>query len=95
MIVANPSFWLAQVLGSWERYEPSKHFDGLVAFHFSSALSKTFSGVRWLVATLAALAAFGRSTGNVGNGNVLTLSMKRQKRDPNPSNDPIAIGMNA
>jgi hypothetical protein len=48
------------------------------------------------VASLVALAALRRSTGrNVGSGKVLTLSMKRQKRDPKPPNGPTAIGMKA
>jgi hypothetical protein len=43
---------------------------------------------------LAALAAFEQSTGNVGNGNVLTSSMKQQKKDLNPLNGLIPMGMN-
>jgi hypothetical protein len=44
--------------------------------------------------SLAALAAFEQSTGNVGKGNVLTSSMKQQKKDLNPLNGLIPMGMN-
>jgi hypothetical protein len=29
VVVAKPNFWCAQVLGSCDRYEPSKHLEGL------------------------------------------------------------------
>jgi hypothetical protein len=47
------------------------------------------------MASLAALAALGRSVGVVGSSKVLTSSMKWQKRDPKPPNGPTAMGMKA
>lgn len=92
VILANPSFWLAQVLRSWVRKEPSKQREGLVAFHFWSALPNTLYGVRWCVASLAARTAFGLSVGNEGSERVLTLPTKRQNNDPNPPKGPTVMG---